>query len=277
MGGPVTTFAVRRARNLGLVGLCALVLTIIYGRMPVHDWKHASFVTGWLLVAVLLSLILFNARKKLPFLPLLSASTWLQFHIYAGLFASAVFLVHTGGQFPGGAFDRVLWSVFVLIAISGFVGIGLSRAMPARLRSRGEAVLLERIPAIRARLSAEVEELARRSVTETGSPAIAELYVRRLRPFLAQTAPRFGHLFEVRHSFRHLVRDLRATERYLSPKGRQFLDQIESLLVTKDSLDYQYTIHMTLRGWLFLHVPLSFAIIPLIVVHIVLFYAFGGI
>lgn len=273
----MTSFAVRRARNLGLLGLCALALTIGYGRMPVHDWKHSAVVTGWLLVAVLLALILFNARKKLPFLPLLSASSWMQFHIYAGLFASAVFLVHTGGQVPTGSFDRVLWLAFVLVAISGFVGIGLSRAMPARLRSRGEAVLFERIPAIRTRLTAEVEELASRSVTETGSPAIAELYIRRLRPFLAETAPKLGHLFEVRHSFRHLLRDLGATERYLSPKGRQFLDQIESRLVTKDSLDYQYTIHMTLRGWLFLHVPLSFSLIPLILVHIVLYYAFGGI
>jgi hypothetical protein len=273
----MTAFVVRRARNFGILGLCALILTILYGRIPLHDWKNAAFVTGWLLVVLVLAMALFNARKKLPFLPLFAASQWLQFHVYTGLLAAIVFLVHTGGHLPAGGFDFLLWCGFVLVAISGFVGIGLSRVLPARLRSRGEAVLYERIPAIRTRLIGEVEDLVTRSIAETGSPAISELYISRLRPFLAQTRPSFGHLFEVRHSFRHLLRDLRATERYLSPKGRQLLDQIEVRLVAKDSLDYQYTIHTLLRGWLFFHVPLSFALLPLIAIHILLYYAFGGV
>src|SRR5665213_3087314 len=36
------------------------------------------FLTGWVLLAVMLVLALFNARKKLPFLPLGRAETWLQ-------------------------------------------------------------------------------------------------------------------------------------------------------------------------------------------------------
>ncbi len=141
----MTAFVVRRARNFGILGLCALILTILYGRIPLHDWKNAAFVTGWLLVVLVLAMALFNARKKLPFLPLFAASQWLQFHVYTGLLAAIVFLVHTGGHLPAGGFDFLLWCGFVLVAISGFVGIGLSRVLPARLRSRGEAVLYERI------------------------------------------------------------------------------------------------------------------------------------
>ena len=46
-----------------------------------------AMYTGWLLLALVLGLTFFNARKKLPFLPLLSASTWLQAHIYLGWLA----------------------------------------------------------------------------------------------------------------------------------------------------------------------------------------------
>ena len=48
-----------------------------------------SFLTGWILFALILALTFYNGRKKLPFLPLLSSETWLQFHIYAGLLTGA--------------------------------------------------------------------------------------------------------------------------------------------------------------------------------------------
>ena len=46
--------------------------------------RPVATYSGWLLLALLLGLTFFNARKKLPFVPLLSASHWLQAHIYLG-------------------------------------------------------------------------------------------------------------------------------------------------------------------------------------------------
>ena len=58
---------------------------------------------GVLLLFLVLALALFNARKKLPFLPLMKAATWLQIHIYAGWFCLFVFLLHIRFRIPSGA------------------------------------------------------------------------------------------------------------------------------------------------------------------------------
>ena len=68
--------------------------------------RPVAMYTGWLLLVLLLGLTFFNARKKLPFIPLFSASTWLQVHIYAGWLACFVFLLHTGGRLPSAARTR---------------------------------------------------------------------------------------------------------------------------------------------------------------------------
>jgi hypothetical protein len=270
-------FAARRVRNTALLGLTALTLVLIYERSPVHDWQNASLLTGWLLVAAVLCLLLYNIRKKLPVVPLFAASGWLQFHAYLGVLAAGIFVVHTGGRFPAGALDRVLWCFFVVLALSGLTGFWLSRSLPARLRSRGEAVLFERIPAFRARLAAEVEALAANSVKESGSLVIAELYLRRIKGFLVASVPLLGQAFRSRRALANLRHELRAVERYLTPAGRETLAAIEERIIVKDGLDYQYALHFTMKGWLFIHIPIAYGILPLIGIHILLFYAFGRI
>jgi len=62
-----------------------------------------SFLTGWILFALILALTFYNGRKKLPFVPLLSSEAWLQFHIYAGLLTgvlSALPIVSAGAEAP---------------------------------------------------------------------------------------------------------------------------------------------------------------------------------
>ena len=273
----MTPFATRWLRNRALLAVTALALAAIYFRVPALDRQNASLLTGWCLVAAVLCLVLFNARKKLPFIPLFSAASWLQFHAYVGVFATGIFLLHTGFKVPRGVFDCVLWAFFVLLALSGFFGLWLSRVLPHRLRNHGEAVLFERIPVYRARLADEIEALAEGSVKESGSVVIADLYLNRLKRFLAGPGSVLGHIFESRRPLAGLRRELRAVERYLPPAGREKLAAIEERLVVKDALDYQHAIHVVMKGWLFVHVPLAYGILLLIAVHIILFYAFGRI
>ncbi|MFI4987080.1 MAG: hypothetical protein ACHQF3_06550 [Alphaproteobacteria bacterium] len=269
----MTAIAARRRRNFALTGLAALVLVLLVAATPALG--DTRFLTGWLLVTTAAALLLFNLRKKIPVLPLLPASTWLQLHSHAGLVAALLFALHTGFRLPGGPLQRALWGLFVLVAASGIVGWWLERTLTPRLRSRGEAVLFARIPTFRSRLASEVEALVERSVAEISSPVLTELYGRRIAPFMAAPRNFLSHLAESQRPLEALRSELRAVDRYLSPKGRGTLAEIDERIVAKDSLDYQHAILLTLRGWLFLHVPLAYGIFPLIAVHIVLVYSFA--
>jgi len=259
--------------NLALAVLAAAAVVLL-NHLYYLSLRDASFVNGWMLLALMVFLALFNARKKLPMLPLLNASTWLQVHVYVGLLAAVLFLLHTRLRLPGGAVELLLWCTVVGLLASGFVGLFLSRYIPPRLRAHGELVLFERIPAYRAQLATEAETLVVESVRETASSALAELYAERLAAYFARPGNLLAHLIESGGPIHRLRREMRAHERYLDARGREALKQLEELVLAKENLDYQHALQLVLKGWLFVHVPLTFAMAVLALTHVTLVYAF---
>jgi len=271
----VTSFARRRTSSIVvvlLVGGAIVAANYLYE----ISFRDPSFVFGWILAGVMVFLGLYNARKKLPFLPLLSNSIWLQAHIYFGWLGVLLFFLHTGFRWPTGPFETVLWSVSVLLLASGIVGLLLSRAIPRRWRRHQERVIFERIPAFRAQLAREVKELAMQSVSDIRSPAISDYYDSRLEPFLRGPRHVLTHLLELNWPLQRLQAEVRHLERYLDSNGRQIVEEIRTRLVAIYNLDHQYAMQLMLKAWLFVHVPLTYSLLPLVAVHVVLVYAFSA-
>ena len=267
--------ATQRLRN-GLLALAALAIVgagVYVDHLALRD---SSFLSGWLLVAAFVVLAAFNARKKLPFLPLGSAAGWLRLHAWLGLVTVAIFAMHGGWSWPGGGLEALLWGLFVVLLVTGIGGLALSRLAPRPLTEHGERVLFERIPRYRAQLAGEVEDLVTAAIDEHGSSAIATHYSRRLRPYFARPRHVLRHLLGSHAPVRRLQRELRALERYLSASGRETLDAIEARVVAKDNLDYHYAWQGLLKGWLFAHIPLTYATAVVAAVHIVTAYAFAA-
>ena len=65
----------------------------------------SAFTTGYLLLAAVFFLALYNVRKKLPFLPLGSSTAWLQWHLYVGIGTLGVFALHAGLTLPNGVLE----------------------------------------------------------------------------------------------------------------------------------------------------------------------------
>ncbi len=286
------TFATRALRNTAvfvILAVALLILNWVYG----ISLRDTSFLSGWLLLVGVGLLTAYNLRKKLPILPLLSVSVWLQLHIYLGWLTIFLFLLHTSFRSPSGGFEIGLWLLFVAVAGSGVVGLALSRTLPNRLRRHGEAIIFERIPIFRAQLAREVGDLAMQSVTQTASNTIAQYYTSRLQPFFRGPRNVLAHIvgsneaiLRLRREIRSLERyldesgretlEIRSLERYLDESGRETLDEIEWRVAAKDNLDQQYALQLLLKGWLFVHVPLTYSLILVAVVHAVLIYAFDG-
>ena len=102
----------------------------------------SSFTTGYLLIAAVLFLALYNVRKKLPFLPIGKSATWLQWHIYVGVASIGVFVLHADVRWPTGVFETTLYAIYSLTVLSGIVGLYLTRTIPAQLARVGEEVML---------------------------------------------------------------------------------------------------------------------------------------
>ncbi|MBF0280887.1 MAG: hypothetical protein HQM13_24050 [SAR324 cluster bacterium] len=272
---PMMTFSKRRLLGISFLFFISLLLWIA-NELVVVSLNPSHFFTGWVLLVTLLGLTLFNVRKKLPFLPLGSASAWTQFHIYAGFFSVVSFVLHVGWKFPQGPIQVVLFALFVGVTGSGIFGLFLSRTFPALITTHGENVLFERIPVFRNKLRAELEASVLDFVDKTNSETVADFYIERLSNFFDRPRNYWHHLLQSTRPLISLLHEIEIHQRFVNSKEQEFLDLIKGMVKQKNNLDYQYALQMTLKGWLFVHIPMTYSLMIISVLHAFIAYAFYG-
>ena len=269
------TFAGRRLRNVAIFVAVLLLAWAVHAVVEV-SLRGTPLWSGALLVLIVLALALFNARKKLPFLPLGTAAAWMQFHAYAGVLSVIVFAVHVDFQVPNGVLEGTLALLFMLVALSGVAGLFLSRLLPVRLTTRGEAILFERIPLLRRKLHEEVEELVLQSARDVPTTTISDFYGEHLADFLCRPRHLAYHLADSGLPYQSLEREIVAVDRYLNQDERALLGQIHECVKLKDDLDYQWAQQLALRAWLFFHIPMTYAMMVVAALHVLLALGFAG-
>lgn len=271
----MTVLARRRLRNAGLA-LVFVLLAVALGAVYEAASLRGAYFTGWTLLALTLLLALYQARKSIPTLPIGDAAGWLQVHVYAGLAALFVFFDHIGWKLPSGGFETMFGAGFFLVALSGAIGHALNRILPPRLRRRGEEVLYERIPAHRARLQADAEKMVRDCAADTASTMIQDFYLQKVARFMAEPRSFRAHLFGGKSEAAALLAEMDGCERYLGAKDKEYLADLRYYVERKDDLDFHHALQGVLKRWTFVHVPLVYAVLIGLFLHLVIVYAFSG-
>jgi len=227
----------------------------------------AALWTGTLLYALVVALALFNARKKLPFLPLTRAATWLQFHVYVGWLAVLLFFLHAGLHWPHGSLTQVLAVVFMFVAVSGAFGLALTRWLPGRLTRSGEPLTYERIPEIRKEIRGKVEALVAAADRESESSTLGDFYVNHLLDYVNWRPGILATPFGDQPQHREIVGTLSSLVRYFNPRECVLAAELREWIDAKSNLDNQLVGQRLLKLWLFLHIPASCSLILLGLVH----------
>ena len=282
------TDATARWRNFW-VGVGA-VLTAAYFAVRWHDgFQHggspAGIAYGIFGTVAILVLLAFGVRKRWYRSTWGTLDGWLQSHIYLGLLSALVIFFHSGFRFH----DRVAVAAFVTLGVvvaSGFVGASLYTSVPRRL-SEVESDLTP------AELSAQIQQLADGMARIAGSRS--QPFQEVCRGLLAESLP--GRLAGWRLMLTsrgagpkratsggsggggggpapwavHLTRVPPAEQedlRQLLVLSRQRSELLERLIA-------QQRYRNLLGAWLYLHVPLSIALLALVAAHLaaVFYYA----
>ena len=265
----------RRVRfSAGLIVACGIAWALnLVLRISLRD---CAIYSGSLLLGLVLGLTLFNSRKKLPFLPLARASTWLQIHIYVGYFCVFIFLLHLNFSLPRGGLETILAAVFCVVILSGFFGIFITRFLPSRLTVSGEPLIYERIPAYRRQIQERAEALIQKAEIETQSSTLADFYLGELRPYFQKLPNAFGVLGGIdRRSYR-LLQKLNALNRYLDDAEKAIALELRDWIETAQNVHFQYAAQRLLKLWLFVHIPFTYSLILLAFVHAALALIYGG-
>ena len=270
--------AARRIRTLVLfIGLAAVadVLIVAHRRFAPNYPLHV-YLTGWIVLGLCLYLTAFNARKKVPFLPFVAARHWLNVHIYGGLLAAVICILHMRGHWPAGGLQRYLAILFIVVTWSGIFGWWLSRTMPGRLSTLGGEVIYERVPLVLRRLRDRAEAISIATVVPAGAATLAEFYTHELSHYFAAPMDFWPHVFASRRPLNVKLQRLADRRRYLTPAELTAADELAEILRQKDQLDAQRAGQLLLKAWLFVHIPLTYAMLIFTAVHVVVVYAFSG-
>jgi hypothetical protein len=267
--------ALRRLVLILLLLAGSIVTIIWHTRARVVD-PHLVYLTGWGLFALMIFLTVYNLRKKLSFIPLFTSRAWLQAHLYVGLFTALVFLLHLDWRAPRGWFEGLLAALFVGVTLSGIAGWWLSRALPKRLTTLGGEVPFERIPVLRLALREQAEALVLTGIPTAKAAILADFYAAQLSAFFAEPANLGAHLFGSRRPLNQQLAALAKVRRFFNAEEQKTAAQLAELVRRKDALDFHRAVQLLLKGWLFVHIPLTFGLLLFSIAHVVLVYAFSG-
>lgn len=269
------TFRTRRQRSLALTGIALAVVVLIVWIQETR-LAHTSFLTGTLLLASVLLLVLLGVRKRIPVLALGSVSTWTHIHTYVGLFSIGVYLLHVPSVIGNGLFESGLSILFLLVAASGFYGLIASRTIPKQLTAIDGEKRFDQIPWHRDQIALKAEQLLSECAERTSSGVIERLYKADLGPYFS-SRPSTAYLFSPSgRRRRRLLRGLKEIHRYVESEGRTTAGLLAALVRQRDDLDYQFAMQLRLRLWLVFHCLLSVAPVVGGFVHATIAFRFAG-
>jgi hypothetical protein len=259
---------------------CLFWLVWVYG----NALRDPSYFDGWVLASGMSVQLYFHIAIKTKSLSPKSATRWRTIHIFLGYVLIAAFLSHTDFSLPDTGFEWALWSGFVLVTLSGILGTYLAWALKAK-GWKDELVAYDRIPTRRAELAREVHAAATKTdsaAAAMGLPAvphdawIMDLYANHLRDFFQGQRNFSAHFIGSKRPLKRLTDEIDKLSPYVEQQSQEKLAAIRNLVVEKDRLDFGHVYLGLSKVWLFVHVPVTYALTVLIVLHVLVNYAFSS-
>lgn len=275
---------------------CAVILALAlivyipygFGDVPPGGGTLLGLVYGSAGFSAMVIVTLLSLRKKFPIWRIGRTQSWMRAHLWLGALSLPLILLHAGFLFGHGLSSVLMW-LFVFVYVSGVFGAWLQHTMPRRImRAVPMETIYDEIGHVREQLLDEADGVVAEAsgklqvavpVAASGANALAsvmrigaddtaplrEFYTREMRPFLEK--PSRAHPLADQTSAASLFGKLRPL---LQPALAGAISDLESLCEEERQLLQQERMHGLLHSWLIVHVPLSFALMALAVVHIVM-------
>jgi len=246
-------------------------------------------------LAIFLFCCMLGWRRRRPALSRGSMQAWLRAHIWLSIFTIPLVLMHAGFV-TGGAMTTLLMVLYVIVMLSGFLGLALQQFLPRMMTDElpMEAVY-EQIPYLRSQLFARAQKICEnhvkpsaRLITATaGRPASMAVAFAPLSaifpakaieqindvviPYLKAGNGRRMKLGNPQDSNVFFNRMRAEVPADLEPT----VVELQELCDERRQLDLQASYHHWLHGWLIVHIPISVALLMLTMWHAVVAQFFG--
>ena len=248
-------------------GLCLLII-VSYALVDVTPRHNGGSWYGYTLGTIGAGLILWltalGYRKRKMTSDAWSLKAWTSAHVYLGLSLMVIGTWHTGFQL-GWNVHTLAWALMMLVILSGLYGIVVYATLPAALsNNRDEMTQMQMLVAIRA-FDRQLHSAAQPLTPADTAPVLAALDE---DPFAGGVGARL--------SGRYPNCATAAALRTLSLSNgsdREAREKVVGLLKQKEAALTRLRRHLRIRAmleiWLYVHVPLTFALIAALSAHII--------
>jgi hypothetical protein len=101
------------------------------------------------------------------------------------------------------------------------------------------------------------------------------MYESKLKAYFSAKKNTLLHLIGSEEAVNDLTEELNQLQRYMVASERVFLTEIIECVKAKDNLDMQATCQGVLKYWLFIHIPLTFSLLLMGLLHGLMALAFN--
>lgn len=247
-------------------GLCLLII-VSYALVDVTPRHNGGSWYGYTLGTIGAGLILWltalGYRKRKMTSDHWSLKAWTSAHVYLGLSLIVVGTWHTGFQL-GWNVHTLAWALMMLVILSGLYGVIVYATLPQALsNNREQMTQMQMLEAIRA-FDRQLHSAAQPLTPEDTAPVLAALDE---DPFAGGIVARLSG----RYPDCATAAALRTLA--LSRSSGEAREKVVGLLRQKEAALARLREHLRIRGlleiWLYVHVPLTFALIAALSAHII--------
>ena len=262
----------KRFRWLKISLLICLLAILAYGLIDVQPRPNGGswygYTLGTIATLLILWLAMIGVRKRAITPGRWSLKAWTSAHVYLGLSLVVIATLHTGFQF-GWNVHTLAYALMTLVVASGVYGIAVYATLPKRLSDSSAEFT-------RAQMLAAVEKLDRQLQLAAQPLAVEETRI--VQRSLDDDPCRGGPFARLSGNYPKCqtarARIALSARIDAAPDGqKQAIVAAVKLLQRKgavlERIRQQMRIRALLEVWLYVHVPLTFALIAALAAHIV--------
>lgn len=254
------------ASLLSLLSLLGYVFADVQPRPNGGSWY--GYILGTVGALLILWLTMLGLRKRAMTRGRWSLKAWTSAHVYLGLSLIVIGTLHTGFQF-GWNVHTLAYGLMMLVILSGVYGISVYATLPRSLSDNSAEFT-------RPQMIDAVQKLDRQLQTAAQPLGVDDTEIVRMsmddNPFRGGVLRRLsGHYPRCRTA--EAVRILRQRMATATGDEENALEAVVKLLERKSAALGRIRDHMRVRAlleaWLYIHVPVTFALIAALGAHIV--------
>jgi uncharacterized membrane protein len=262
----------RNYRWLKIALVLSLVSLIVYMSVNVQPRHNGGswygYTTGTIGALLILWLTMLGLRKRAMTRGRWSLKAWTSAHVYLGLSLIVVATLHTGFQF-GWNVHTLAYSLMMLVIFSGIYGISVYAGLPQELSdNRSEMTKGQMVDAVY-KIDRQLQ-LAAQPLRSDETELVLDSTG--INPFKAGLLRRLSGRYPKCFN-RRALNELRRRMATATGEEAETLETVVNLLERKSAALGRIRRHMKIKAllevWLFIHVPVTFALIAALAAHII--------